>query len=336
VRQPTRNGVPRHALLRPPLRQAFIRPAACLTAGLSRQEGGAAASRLHNWALPDAADGSGSALGSFSAWLLYVRIMALDRRTVLRSTLAALGGATVAGCTGQPEVAPPSNGVTTSPTMPSNPPSVEPSTTAPTGVPTRAAVEIGHGPRSVSRVALTFHGNGDPALARSLLDQVEQARVRISVFVVGTWLVGHPEMAQRILQGNHDLGNHTMHHKPMRRLAAPEAHREVSDCAGVLRRTAGSPGRWFRASGTQRTTPVIRAAATAAGYATCVSYDIDGLDWMDPDVTTVRNAVLNAVEPGSIVSLHLGHPVTIEALPAILSGLSARQLQPVTLTELLG
>jgi peptidoglycan/xylan/chitin deacetylase (PgdA/CDA1 family) len=182
---------------------------------------------------------------------------------------------------------------------------------------------------------LTVHGNGDPALARTLLDQVEKAGARISIFAVGTWLVSHPEMAQRILQGKHDLGNHTMHHRPMRRLAAAEAHREVGDCAAVLRRTAGSAGRWFRASGTQQTTPLIRAAATAAGYATCVSYDVDGLDWRDPKAATVRHAVLDAVKPGSIVSLHLGHPVTIDALPAILKGLSARRLQPVTLTDLL-
>jgi peptidoglycan/xylan/chitin deacetylase (PgdA/CDA1 family) len=187
----------------------------------------------------------------------------------------------------------------------------------------------------VPKVALTFHGNGDPALARTLLDQVERAGALISVFVVGTWLVSHPEMARRILQGKHDLGNHTMHHKPMRQLGAAEAHREVGDCAAVLRRTAGSEGRWFRASGTQQTTPVIRAAATASGYATCVSYDVDGLDWKDPDAATVRRAVLDDVKPGSIVSLHLGHPVTVEALPAILSGLSAKRLQPVTLTQLL-
>jgi peptidoglycan/xylan/chitin deacetylase (PgdA/CDA1 family) len=263
--------------------------------------------------------------------------MALDRRTVLRSTLAALGGATAAGCTDQNQATAPPGTIPDRPrTTPTGEPTRKASTAASTRIPGRQAVEVSHGPRSVPKIALTFHGNGEPALARILLNQVERAGARISVFVVGTWLASHPEMAQRVLQGKHDLGNHTMHHKPMRRLAAAEAHREVGDCAAVLRRTAGSPGRWFRASGTQQTTPVIRAAATAAGYATCVSYDVDGLDWKDPSAETVRRAVLGAVEPGSIVSLHLGHQVTIEALPAILVGLSAKRLKPVTLTELLG
>ncbi|GAA1107589.1 hypothetical protein GCM10009630_00540 [Kribbella jejuensis] len=185
------------------------------------------------------------------------------------------------------------------------------------------------------RVALTFHGNGDPALATTLLNLVERAGVQISVLAVGTWLVAHPEMAARVLKGGHDLGNHTMHHKPMRQLDAAEARREISDCSAVLRRTAKHQGQWFRASGTQQTTPLIRAAAAASGYATCVSYDVDGLDWQDPPAATVVKAVLGAVRPGSIVSLHLGHPVTLTALPRILSELAARRLEPVTLTALL-
>jgi peptidoglycan/xylan/chitin deacetylase (PgdA/CDA1 family) len=47
-------------------------------------------------------------------------------------------------------------------------------------------------------------------------------------------------------------------------------------------------------------------------------------------------AVLDGARRGSIVSLHLGHPVTLTALPDILDGLRSQHLRPVTLTELLG
>ena len=164
---------------------------------------------------------------------------------------------------------------------------------------------------------------------------VERAGRHVSVLAVGTWLQDHPQMAQRIRAAGHDLGNHTLHHYSMRELAPADAVAEVMGCAAELRRLTGSPGHWFRASGTQRTTPTIRRAAAEAGYATCVSYDVDGLDWQDPPTPTVVNAVLRSVRNGSIVSLHLGHAVTVEALPAVLAGLRARRLEPVTLTELL-
>jgi hypothetical protein len=51
----------------------------------------------------------------------------------------------------------------------------------------------------------------------------------------------------------------------MRGLSARVAQREIVDCARTLRRITGSQGHWFRASGTQHTTPTIRAAAAAAG-----------------------------------------------------------------------
>lgn len=184
-------------------------------------------------------------------------------------------------------------------------------------------------------MALTFHGNGDPALAERLLGLLEAHHVRASVLAVGTWLVAQPAMAHRITSAGHDLGNHTQHHYPMRRLSPGQADSEVSACARELTRLTGSAGRWFRASGTQTTTPTIRRAAARGGYATCVSYDVDGLDWKDPARSTVVDAVLSGARPGSIVSLHLGHRVTVDALPAILDGLHSRGLRPVTLTELL-
>ena len=68
-----------------------------------------------------------------------------------------------------------------------------------------------------------------------------------------------------------------------------------------------------------------------------MSYDVDGLDWQDPNPATVQSAVLDNVRPGSIVSLHLGHQVTVDALPKILAGLSARAVSAllfgVTVTD---
>ncbi|MET9023248.1 polysaccharide deacetylase family protein [Actinopolymorpha sp. NPDC004070] len=196
-------------------------------------------------------------------------------------------------------------------------------------------VEIGHGPRSAPRVALTFHGAGDPSTAEALLRAAEHVNVPLTVLAVGTWLSQNPTMADRIRHGGHELGNHTLHHLPMRTLDRSQAYDEISGCATVLRRLTGSAGMWFRASGTQHTTPLIRTAATRAGYRFCLSYDVDTLDYLDPGpAAVVRNGV-DSAKPGSILSLHMGHPGTVRALPGLVAGLRARGLQPVTVTDLL-
>jgi peptidoglycan/xylan/chitin deacetylase (PgdA/CDA1 family) len=195
---------------------------------------------------------------------------------------------------------------------------------------------VRHGSRTSPQVALTFHGNGDVSLAGKLLGELERGGVHGTVLAVGTWLRTEPAMARRILDAGHDLGNHTLHHYPMRGLAARAAFDEIEGCARLLRSTSGSRGTWFRASGTQLTTLTIRRAAARAGYDRCISYDVDGLDWQDPSPRTVVKAVLNGAKHGSIISLHLGHPVTVSALPDILDGLHSKGLRPVTLTRLLG
>lgn len=203
----------------------------------------------------------------------------------------------------------------------------------PNAVPLRP--EIGSGPRTARAVALTFHGAGDPALATALLAEAERAGARLTVLAVGNWLDAEPQLAQRILRGGHDLGNHTYTHPPLTALDGAAAYDEIARCAAVLRRLTGSAGIWFRPSGTAHTTPTITGAARRAGYRTCLSYDVDSLDYTDPGPDAVVANVLNAVRPGSIVSLHFGHPGTVQAMPAILAGLRSRGLRPVTASRLL-
>jgi len=171
-------------------------------------------------------------------------------------------------------------------------------------------------------------------MADALLAEAERARARVTVLAVGTWLVQYPQMAERVLRGGHDLGNHTMHHLDISAMDAPGAYMEIAGCAQRLRSLTGSIGRWFRPSQTRYSTPLIEREAGRAGYQTCVSYDVDSLDYTDPGPDAIVSTVLGSTRPGSIVSLHLGHSGTVIALPAIVRGLARRGLRPVTLTDL--
>ena len=172
-------------------------------------------------------------------------------------------------------------------------------------------------------------------MAGELLAEAERAGARVTVLAVGTWLEQYPQMARRILGGGHELGNHTLHHLDIAALDGSGAYAEIAGCALRLRALTGLIGRWFRPSQTRYATALIERTARKAGYRTCVSYDVDSLDYTDPGPEAVMATVLGSVQPGSIVSLHLGHPGTVTALPAILRGLAGRGLRPVTLTGLL-
>jgi len=118
-------------------------------------------------------------------------------------------------------------------------------------------------------------------------------------------------------------------------LSPPAAREEIRRGAQALRDATGSAGWWFRPSGTPHSTPTIREAAGRSGYPRCVAYDVDPQDYRDPGPAQVVSRTLAQVRPGSIVSLHLGHVGTVQALPRILAGLVAKELVPETLSRLL-
>jgi peptidoglycan/xylan/chitin deacetylase (PgdA/CDA1 family) len=255
----------------------------------------------------------------------------VDRRDTLRAVTALGVGALAGGC-----------GTLSGPPVPARP-AASPSPAAPLGGsnerpaagPSPLPDEVVHGPRDRAAVALTFHGQGEPALVGRLLDEIAAGDARVTVLAVGTWLKAWPQLGHRIVEAGHELGNHTQHHADIKRMPAARAYAEIADCAHVLRSVTGTIGRWFRPSQTQHATGTIKAAAARVGYPTCLSYDVDSLDYTDPPPAAIVRRTLDAVRPGSVVSLHFGHAATVAAMPALLDGLRQRRLMPVTMTELM-
>ncbi len=196
--------------------------------------------------------------------------------------------------------------------------------------------DISHGSRAIPRVALTFHGNGDSANAKKLLEIFKATKTPVTVFAVGTWLKANPTLAGQIIDQGHDIGNHTYSHTQMKTIPAVKVDSEISLCANLLKKQIGNHGAFFRPSGTQYSTALIRKTAAKYGYANCISYDVDSHDYQDPGKAAVISNTMKAVKNGSIISLHFGHQNTIDALPTLLEKLHAQGLTPVTLTTLLG
>jgi peptidoglycan/xylan/chitin deacetylase (PgdA/CDA1 family) len=183
-------------------------------------------------------------------------------------------------------------------------------------------------------VALTFHGAGDLGIARRIHDILGAHDARATIMAVGTWLAASPDGIRMFRDAGHDIGNHTWSHGVMADMPAGRVLAEIERCRDKLDQLLGTPGAYFRQSSAQTATGQELVAARTAGYATVLSYDVDGLDWRDPGPAVIRGAVATA-RAGSIVSLHLGHQGTVAALPGILTDLAARGLKPVTATQLL-
>jgi peptidoglycan/xylan/chitin deacetylase (PgdA/CDA1 family) len=242
-----------------------------------------------------------------------------------RSVLATFGAAVLAGC-----------GVTRAGKVVGSarrrrlePPST--TTSAPRG----PATYVANGSRSANAVALTFHGSGDVGLTQELLASAHELSAPITVFGVGTWMQANPSIAKQIVGGGHTLGNHTYTHPNLGSLSATAVAAEIQQCASVLDNLEGSNGRWFRPSGIVVPTELILDQAGLAGYPVSVGYDVDPLDYEDPGSSAIVARVTQALRPGSIVSLHTGHAGTVEAFPALVQLIRARNLKPVLIGDLI-
>ncbi len=251
-----------------------------------------------------------------------------------RSILATVGAAVLAGC----GVGGARQGVGR--TRPRRPTPTATQTPIPTAAPTTTpaprgpATYIANGSRAADGVALTFHGSGDVGLTQELLASARRLSAPITVFGVGTWMQANPTIAQQIVADRHTLGNHTYTHPELGSLNASAVADEIQRCATVLDGLEGNNGRWFRPSGIVIPTALILGQAGLAGYPVSVGYDVDPLDYQDPGSSVIVTRVTQALRPGSIVSLHTGHAGTVEAFPALVQLIRARNLKPVLIGDL--
>jgi peptidoglycan/xylan/chitin deacetylase (PgdA/CDA1 family) len=197
------------------------------------------------------------------------------------------------------------------------------------------ATFVRSGSRDRAAIALTFHGSGDLALLRGLLDAAARAKAPVTVFAVGQWLDANPQVAKTLLAAGHELANHTYTHPALSHVDRQGVAAEITRCRDALARHGGTSGKWFRPSGVEVATTLMLEEAARAGYATVVGYDVDPHDYQDPGAHAVANRSIAGMQPGAIVSLHTGHAGTVAAFERIVRGARAKGLEPVLLRDLL-
>lgn len=217
---------------------------------------------------------------------------------------------------------------------------------------------VNHGPRGHHAVALTFDADMTPAMLAALasgrvksyanlaiLDILQEREVPATFFVTGMWAQRYPEVTARIAADDRfEIANHTFRHaayKPhcytLEQLPRTEMTFDAQRTFEVLEPFGGNQTRYFRFPGLCHDSAALTALAPLG--VTVVDGDVVSGDPFATAAGPVIGAVLEKVQPGSIIILHLTEanaPFTDEALIPILEGLAARGLKPVKLSDLLG
>jgi peptidoglycan-N-acetylglucosamine deacetylase len=181
-------------------------------------------------------------------------------------------------------------------------------------------------------VALTFDDGPGP-WTLPLVAALRRAHVRATFFLVGNRIAFWPQGARAAARAG-VLGNHTWSHLRLPRLRPQLVERQLRWTQVQILETTRQLPAVFRPPYEQASARIDRIARTLG--LVDVRWSVDSGDSArGASAAGVVRSVLGAVRPGSIVLLHDAHTWNPGVVGAIVRGLHARRLRPVTLPTLL-
>jgi peptidoglycan/xylan/chitin deacetylase (PgdA/CDA1 family) len=193
-----------------------------------------------------------------------------------------------------------------------------------------------HGSRDRRCIALTFDDGPDPARTPALLDALAELQAPATFFLLGSKVDKHPDLARRIANEGHELGNHTYSHRYLPLARSRSVVGELAATDSAIRRATGITPKLARPPYGGRSPMNVRAFAR--GGKRVVLWDVNSFDWKGAGPADIANRVLTRVRPGSIVLLHEARPggeLTVEAVRLLVPELRARGYELVTTSEAL-
>ena len=198
---------------------------------------------------------------------------------------------------------------------------------------------IRRGPAGRRAVALTFDDGPDPIYTPRILDVLDRHGAQASFFLVGERARVAPDVVTAIVGAGHDIGAHGLRHKNLWWCSPGKTGEEICSGVEVLEALTGRPVRDFRPPWGLVNLSVYPWLSRLGLRCILWSIQPEGLRPRAPELQTAY--LLDRMHPGAIVDLHdaPGLPNaparTLEALPAMLSGLRERGYALVSLSKLL-
>jgi len=217
---------------------------------------------------------------------------------------------------------------------------------------------IFHGPRDKKRIALTFDaemtekmrkdllsGKVKSSYNKTIIDILKQTNTKATLFLTGMWIELYPD-ATKDLSGDSlfELGSHSYTDSSyhgfcygLKQIPSTLKIEDIGSTEKLLREHAGIDNRLFRFPGGCYNPDDVKLVNQVND--TVVHWDVVGADGFNKDANQITHNVIDNVQNGSIIVLHMNGaptaPKTADALPAIIKTLKERGFEFVKVSELL-
>ncbi len=193
-------------------------------------------------------------------------------------------------------------------------------------------------------VAITFDDGPSVDFTSAILDILKEHDVPATFFMVGSHVEKYPEIAQRIVNEGHEVGNHTHNHANIPTLSTVSLHKEMMEATAAITEITGVYPVYTRPPRGMYDGR-FRRLANLLGQK-IVLWTLSTRDWrygVTPE--KIVKSVTNKVKGGDIILFHDSGALikneggdrraTVIALPQVIKAIRAKGLEIVPLSVLL-
>lgn len=188
------------------------------------------------------------------------------------------------------------------------------------------------------QVALTFDDGPDAIVTPKILDILKENEIKATFFLLGDRAEAHPEIARRIVEEGHAIGNHSWSHPNFKELSMDEAMKQVMDTQDELNNIIGYRPSLFRPPYGALDEDMEKAIQSKD--LAIVNWSVDTMDWSGVPAQEIMGIIHEQLKPGGIILQHSANGKnhlanTIEALTLLIPDLKNQGYSFVTVPDLL-
>ncbi|MBP7162340.1 MAG: polysaccharide deacetylase family protein [Candidatus Omnitrophica bacterium] len=197
-------------------------------------------------------------------------------------------------------------------------------------------------PNQDKRIALTFDDGPSPLWTPLILDELNKAQIKATFFMVGHHVAKYPDIARRVADEGHLIGNHGYAHSVLVYYTLAEIEEEIKYTEDVIFKITGQRTRFFRPPKAWLR-PAIKAKIHSMGYQV-VLWSLNSKDWVAFHCESMARFMEKRVRGGDILLFHDSGNVfgmeggdrtqTVAAIPLLVKKLRSKGYTFVTLDKL--
>ncbi|MFY0542736.1 polysaccharide deacetylase family protein [Brevibacillus sp. H7] len=166
-----------------------------------------------------------------------------------------------------------------------------------------------------------------------ILDTMDRYQVKTTFFLDGSWVKRYPDLAKKIADRGHEIGNHAYSHPDMSKLGESRIRQEIGRTQQVIEKTLGIKPTLFAPPSGAFNQAVVNISQSEFGMKT-ILWTADTVDWRKPSVQTLIHRIEPKMGNGVLVLMHPTAP-SAEALSQLIRLAKQKGLKPTTVSEVI-